>query len=152
LLFVFVVCAAALLQSQEKWAFTGTVVKMRLTDCIEQKSFMSALSGTTVQADGSCPEYTVLGDKVVYVVVGRHSGEFIPLAEHMDFLIRKNELVIFSDDEKSSSHFAITGMSLRDDWDREQARKDLALRIAERHLDYEMSAPPPVTMLPSNIR
>lgn len=152
LLFIFVVSAAALLQSQEKWSFKGTVVKMRLTECVAQRSFMTVVSGTQAQADGSCPEYTVLGDKVVYVIVGRHSDEFIPLAEHMDFVIRKNELVIFSDDEKTRSRFVISSMTLREDWDHQQAIKDLAVKIAERHLDYEVNEPPPLAMAPIRAR
>ena len=66
-----------------------------------------------------------MSDKVVYVVVGRHTEEFIPLAENMEFLIRKDELIILADDEKTKSRFVIQQMTLRADWDREQARKEL---------------------------
>ncbi len=124
LLFVFVLGAAALMQAQGHWSFKGTVIKMRMADCTAQHGFIAAMSGTSVQPGKNCPEYTILSDKVVYVVVGRRAEEFMPLAENMDFLVRKNELVIFSEDEKLASHFAIQQMTLRADWDREQARKE----------------------------
>jgi hypothetical protein len=143
LLFLFVAGAAVL--SQAQGSFKGTVVRMRMTECVAQRGFMAAMSGTAPQPGTTCPEYTVMSDKVVYVVVGRHTGEFIPLAENMDFLVRKNELVIFSDDEKTKSRFVIESMSLRTGWDREEARRDLALRIAE-HMRYDSGTTPPGAM------
>jgi hypothetical protein len=76
------------------------------------------------------------------VIVGRHSDEFIPLAENIDFVIHKNELVILPDNDKSKPRFAIQRMMLRADWDREEARKELATRIAERSASYESRNPP----------
>ena len=93
-----------------------------------------------------------MGDKVVYVVVGRRSDEFIPLAENIDFLIRKNELVTFSDDEKNKSHFAIQAMTLRADWEREEARKELAAKMMERSVNYEVRNPPRASMISVNGR
>ncbi len=75
-----------------------------MTDCAMQRGFMATMSGVSAPAGVTVPEYTVMSDKVVYVVVGRRAEEFIPLAENMEFLIRKNELVIFSDDEKTKMH------------------------------------------------
>jgi hypothetical protein len=124
---VFLCSTAALLQAQAHWSFKGTVVKMRMTECTV-KSFMAAMSGTATQPASSCPEYTVVSDKVVYVVRGHHAEDFIPLAENMDFLVRKNELILFSDDEKTKSHFVIQQMTLRADWEREQAHKELATK------------------------
>ena len=69
-----------------------------------------------------------MSSKVVYVVVGRRTQEFIPLAEDLDFVIRNNEIVIFSDDEKTKSRFVIQQMMLRADWDREEQRKELEAR------------------------
>jgi hypothetical protein len=152
LLFLFVFGAATLLQAQGQWSFKGTVIKMRMTGCIAQKSFMAAMSGTPAQALSTCPEYTVMSDKVVYVVVGRRAEEFIPLAENIEFLIRKNELVTFSDDEKSKSHFLIQQMTLRSDWDREEARKELAARMMERSANYETRNPPRGSIVSSDAR
>lgn len=72
-----------------------------------------------------------MSDKVVSVVVGRRTEEFMPLAENMEFLVRKNELVIFSDDEKATSRFAIQQMTLRADWDREQAHREFVAASKE---------------------
>jgi hypothetical protein len=148
----FLLVAVAFLQAQGPWSFKGTVIKMRMTECTAQHSFMAAMSGTPAQAAGACPEYTVMSEKVVYVVVGRRAEEFIPLAENMEFLIRKNELVIFSDDEKTKSHFAIQQMTLRADWDREEARKELAARVMERSVNYETRNPPRTSMVSTNGR
>jgi hypothetical protein len=113
-----------------------------MAGCAAQHSFMAAMSGVPAPAGFTCPEYTVMSDKVVYVVVGRRVEEFMPLAENMEFLIRKNELVIFSDDEKTKSHFVIQQMVLRTEWDREEQRKDLAARMMERSVSYEVRNPP----------
>lgn len=93
---------------------------------------------------GKLSEYTVLGEKVVYLVVGRRTVEFIPLAEDMDFLVRKNEIVIFSQDEKSKSRFVIQQMTLRADWEREEKRKELVEKALERSVNYEVRNPPRV--------
>lgn len=142
LLFIFGIGAAAGLQAQANWSFKGTVIKMRITDCIASRGFMAAMSGGAVATGATCPEYTVMSDKVVYVVVGRRSEEFIPLAEDKDFVIRNNQLVIFSDDEKTKSRFAIQQMTLRADWDREEQRKELQARMMERSANYEVRNPP----------
>jgi hypothetical protein len=124
LLLVFVLCAAAAMQAQSRWSFKGTVIRMRMAGCVMQNGFRASLEMIPMSGM-NCPEYTVMGSKVVYVVVGRRTEEFIPLAEDMDFTIRKNEIVIFSNDEKAKSRFVIQQMVLRADWDREQARKEL---------------------------
>jgi hypothetical protein len=151
-LFIFVVSAAALLSAQGPWSFKGTVTKMRMTDCTMQRGFIASVAGAQPQGTGNCPEYTVVSDKVVYVVVGRRAEDFIPLAENMEFLIRKNELVLISDDEKTKSHFTVQQMVLRAEWDREEARKELAARMMERSVSYEARNPPPGAMSSNNIR
>ena len=152
LLLMFVLGAMSSMQAQSRWSFKGTVIKMRMADCVAQHSFITAMSGVPPQAGGTCPEYTIMGDKVVYVVVGRRSDEFIPLAENIEFLIRKNELVTFSDDEKTKSHFAIQAMTLRVDWDREEERKELAAKMMERSVNYEARNPPRASMISANGR
>ena len=151
-LLIFMMSAAALLLAQDRWSFKGTVVKMQMTDCTVQHSFMVSMSGAPAQAGGTCPEYTVMGDKVVYVVVGRHTEEFIPLAENMAFLIRKNELVVLSDDEKAKSRFVIQQMTLRADWDREQTRKELETQMMQRSVNYESRNPPRASMVSTSAR
>lgn len=132
--FVLAVFPSALAQ---RWAFKGTVVKMEMTECIAQHGFMAAMSGTTPAPSSNCPEFTVLSDKVVYVVVGKHSEQFMPLAEEVIFQLRKNELLVFSDDEKEQARFAIRRMVLRADWEREEERKDAMLKMADRTVGYE---------------
>lgn len=149
LLFIFVMCAAALVQAQGNWSFKGTVIKMRMADCAAQHSFMVAMSGVQVPTAATCPEYTVMSDKVVYVVVGRHTDEFIPLAENMEFQIRKNELIILADDEKTKSRFTIQQMTLRAEWDRAQERKELEEKMMERSVNYELRNPPRTSMVSS---
>ncbi len=113
---------------------------------------MTVMSGGVAASGATCPEYTVMSDKVVYIVVGRRSEAFIPLAENREFLIRKNQLVIFSDDEKTKSLFAIQQMTLRTDWDREQARKELEAKMMERSVNYEVRNPPRASMLSTSAR
>ncbi len=147
LLIIFALSAATLSHAQGNWAFKGSVTRMRMADCTMQHGFMATMSGVPVQMGATCPEYTVVSDKVVYVVVGRRGDEFIPLAENMEFLIHKNELVIFSDDEKTKSRFVIQQMTLRADWDREEARKALAEKIIMEHsANYELRNPTPGSM------
>lgn len=142
LLFAIVLSAASFLQAQGHWSFKGTVIKMRMTDCVMQRGFMATMSGVPAPAGVTCPEFTVWSDKVVYVVVGRHAEEFIPLAENIEFLIRKNELVVFSDDEKTKSHFLIRQMTLRADWDREEQRREVEEGMIPRSANYEARNPP----------
>ena len=141
-LFTFVLAAAVFAQAQGNWSFKGTVTKMRMTECTMQHSFMATMSGVPAPQGTTCPEYTIVSDKVVYVVVARRAEQFIPLAENMYFLIRKNELVTISDDEKTKSNFVIQQMMLRADWDREQERMELAAKKMERSVSYELRNPP----------
>lgn len=152
LLFIFAFSAAAALQAQANWSFKGTVIKMRTTDCVNPRGFMASMSGGVAAAGATCPEYTVMSDKVVYIVVGRRSEQFIPLAEDKEFLIRKNQLLIFSEDEKTKSWFAIQQMTLRADWDREEQRKELQAKMMERSVNYEVRNPPRASMLTTNAR
>lgn len=144
-LWVFVVGVAVVgTQAQDQWAFKGTVIKMRMAGCAAQHKFMAAMSGVPAAAVFTCPEYTIMTDKVVYTVVGHRAEDFMPLAENMEFLIRKNELVTFSDDEKTKSHFVIQQMMLRADWEHEEQRKDLAAHMMDHSVAYELHAAPRV--------
>jgi hypothetical protein len=93
---------------------------MRMADCLEpQHGFMAALSGAPKQEDyEQCPEYVLVADKVVYVIVGKTSGMLIPLAETTQFRIQKNELLIRVDDENHETKFQLREMVLRSERDR----------------------------------
>jgi hypothetical protein len=55
----------------------------------------------------SCPEYRLVTSNVVFVIVGKSSNQRIPLAEVIDFRLRKSELAVRVDDAKRESKFAI---------------------------------------------
>jgi hypothetical protein len=114
-----------------------------------QRGFVGAMSGVAAATGITCPEYTVLSDRVVYVVVGLRREEFIPLAENMQFFIRRNELVINPEDPKTKSRFAIQRMALRADWDREVEREELEAQMMERSVNYELRNPPRTSILTS---
>jgi hypothetical protein len=97
----------------------GTVVRMRMGEClISHHGFMAAMGGAQTQTlPDACPEYTLLSDKVVYVIVGKSSNQLIPLADEVDFRLHRNELAVRVDDAKRESQFSIKEMILRSEWD-----------------------------------
>lgn len=115
--------AIALCCCQAAWAGVyqqGTVVRMRMVDCLPvHHGFISAMSGGgAVPLTGElCPEYTLLSDKVVFVIVGRSSDQLVPLADEVDFRFNKNELALRIDDARRESKFTIKEMVLRTEWD-----------------------------------
>jgi hypothetical protein len=104
---------------QPQYAQKGTIIRMRMAECLEQPHrFMMAMSGAAGQApDELCPEYVLLSDKVVYVIVGKTSGSLIPLAETTQFRLQKNTLLIRADDESRETKFMLREMVLRSEWD-----------------------------------
>ena len=110
----------------------GTVVRMRMTDCLPvHHGFMMAMSGGAVpMAPEVCPEYTLLSEKVVFVIVGRSSDQLIPLADEIDFRLHNNEMAVRVDDARHESKFSIKEMVLRAQWD-----------MVQRHIAEEMSKP-----------
>jgi hypothetical protein len=151
LLFVLFLCSTAAMQAQSQWSFKGTVIKMKMTDCVVPPGFRATLGGIP-PSSLTCPQYTVMSDRVVYIVVGRHTEAFIPLAENMDFVIRKNEIVTFSNDEKSKARFVIQQMTLRADWEHEQERKELMAKALERSVSYELRNPPRASVIAASAR
>lgn len=111
----------------------GSVVRMHMGDCIlSHHGFVTAFGGPEIAApQESCPEYTLVSSRVVYVIVGKSSNQMIPLAETIDFRIRKNELAVRVDDAKHDFKFTIKEMVMRSDWDRVQRHMDEQMRIAE---------------------
>jgi hypothetical protein len=74
----------------------GTIVRMRMTDCVgPQHAFMAAMSGgAKVETGERCPEYVLVGNRVVYVISGNTSDQIVPLAETTRFCLQKNEILI----------------------------------------------------------
>ncbi len=98
----------------------GTVVRMRMTDCLPaHHGFMMAMGGGPAAQMGPevCPEYTLVSDKVVFVIVGRSSDQLIPLADVIDFRLHNNEMAVRVDDARRENKFGIKEMILRTEWD-----------------------------------
>lgn len=148
LLLTFLVCAAVLLPAQEHWAFKGTVVKMKMSDCLPEGGFRAAMSGTAMLRK-SCPQYTVLSSRVVYVLLGRHQSEFMPLAEDVPFTIHKNEALFFGGKEKVQSRFVVQQMMLRSEWERRQQLRESEQGKLERSVGYEVPQRRPSPMAAS---
>lgn len=119
LLLAVLLASSPLLEAQEKLQ-QGTIVRMQTAECTApEHGFMAALSGASHPSTSEfCPEYVLVGDKVVYVIIGRTSSSLVPLAEVTKFRIRNNELLIRVDDERRESRFSIREMVLRSEWDR----------------------------------
>jgi len=135
---ILLVASPALLVAQSRNREQGTIVRMRMTECMgAQHGFMAAMSGgANVQATALCPEYVLIADKVVYVITGKSSDQLIPLAETTYFHLQKNELLIRIDDSMKESHFRIKAMVLRPEWDRsERLHEAEASAMISHHLD-----------------
>ena len=96
----------------------GIVIRMHMGDCVlAHHGFMNTFGPPQASAEEPCPEYTLVSDKVVFIIVGKSSKEFVPLAEVVDFRFQKNELSIRIDDERKESKFVIKEMTLRSQWE-----------------------------------
>ena len=136
----FTLGIALALCCQSAWAGVyqhGTVVRMRMVDCLPvHHGFMVAMSGSapTPMSSEVCPEYTLVSDKVVFVIVGKSSEQLIPLADVVDFRFNKNELAMRLDDARRESKFNIKEMILRTDWE-----------LIQKHIADQMTNPRPDT-------
>lgn len=103
----------------------GTVVRMRMSECLPDHGIVSALAGHSQrQGPEACPEYTLLGEKAVYIMVGKSSNDVLPLAELLNFRLRKNEIAVRADDATRETRFLVREMLLREDWERQIERLD----------------------------
>ncbi len=111
----------------------GTVVRMRMGDCVLMHGgFMIAFGPPqAAPAEGPCPEYTLVTDKVVFVIVGKSSNQLVPLAETIDFRFQKKELAVRVDDARHESKFAIKEMTLRSEWE-----------LMQKHIEQELNESP----------
>lgn len=95
---------------------------------------MMALSGSArVRPEDPCPEYTLLTEKIAYVIVAKSSSQLVPLAEATTFRIQDKQLYIRTDDANHETRFTIRAMMLRADWEREQQRGDQEMTAVARH-------------------
>lgn len=111
----------------------GVVVRMRMSECIAvPHGFMVTMGGPPVQLGAeSCPEYTLVSDTVVYIIVGSSSNAFIPLADVIDFRSHKGEVAVRINDARKETKFGIKEMILRSEWDRMQQHIDDQMKAAE---------------------
>jgi len=102
----------------------GTVVRMRMAECLPAHHGFMVAFGTPANQTGAeqCPEYTLVSDKVVFVIVGRSSDQLVPLADVIDFRIHNGELAVRVDDASREAKFGIKEMVLRSEWDLVQKR------------------------------
>jgi hypothetical protein len=110
----------------------GVVVRMRMGECLAvHHSFMVAMGGAAPEPiQEACPEYTLVSDKVVFVIIGRSSNQVIPLADEVDFRFHNNELAMRIDDARHEAKFSIKEMVLRSEWD-----------LVQKHIAEEMNSP-----------
>ena len=130
-----------LLNAQTHHTQQGTIIRMRMTDCLgPQHGFMAAMSGGggRIEPGALCPEYVLVSDQVVYVISGKTSDALIPLAETTRFRLQKNEMLIRIDDAQKESRFHIKAMLLRPEWDRSQELEQAADAMMTRHLSQAM--------------
>ena len=138
LICIFLLAAPVFLSAQTHSQQQGTIVRMRMTDCLgPQHGFMATMSGGGKMEPGLlCPEYVLIADTVVYVISGKSSERLIPLAEVTRFRLQKNEMLIRVDDAAKESHFHIKAMVLRPEWDRNQMlEEEEASAMRSHHLD-----------------
>lgn len=117
---IFLLVLASISACAQSRARTGIVVKMTTVSCTLPRGFMASMAGVQPGAAVECAEYTLVSDKVVYVMNARRAEDFLPLAEEITFQIRKNEVVILDEDEKRAHRFFVREMILRAEWDRRQ--------------------------------
>lgn len=132
---IFLLAVPVILSAQTQTRQQGTIVRMRMTDCMgPQHPFMSAMSGAVNVEQGLlCPEYVLVGEQVVYVLSGKTSEQLLPLAEVTSFRFQKNELLVRVDDAQKESHFHIKAMVLRAEWDRHQMLEEEETSAAMSH-------------------
>jgi hypothetical protein len=111
----------------------GTVVRMHMGDCslMHRGAFMSQFGPPqAAAAEDACPEYTLVTDKVVFLIVGKSSNQLVPLAEVIDFRFQNRELAVRVDDARKETKFVIKEMTLRSEWE-----------LIQKHIKEELSEP-----------
>lgn len=130
---ILVVCSLSVAQAEHLGVYQhGTVIRMRMGDCaLVHRGFVTMMGGPPTQVEAeTCPEYTLVSDKVVFVIVGKSSNQLIPLADVIDFRFHNSELAVRVDDARHESKFNIKEMVLRSEWD-----------LVQKHIEDQLSAP-----------
>ncbi len=134
MMLVLLCCSSSVLMADPTATQEGVIVRMRLIVCpMPSHGFMVALSGSArVGPQDPCPEYTLLTEKIAYVIIGRSSNQLVPLAEVTKFRFQNREMLIRVDDSRRESHFMIKEMMLRSEWERQQRHEEEELRSVSR--------------------
>jgi len=135
-LLTFLFCSLPGLEAEQIGIYQhGTVVRMHMGDCLLAKpGFMVAFGGApATMGQESCPEYTLVSDNVVFVVVGKSSSQLIPLSETIDFRLQKKEVAVRLDDAKHETKLRVKEMMVRSDWDRLQRHMDEQMKASADH-------------------
>ena len=129
---ILVFCSLPMARAEHLGVYQhGTVVRMRMGDCaFAHHGFVAAMGGPAQLAAEVCPEYTLVSEKVVFVIVGKSSNQLIPLADVIDFRFHNNELAVRVDDAKHESKFNIKEMILRSEWN-----------LVQKHIEDQLSNP-----------
>jgi len=111
----------------------GTVVRMRMGDCmLMHRGFMNQFGPPQAAVvEEGCPEYTLVTDKVVFLIVGKSSNQLVPLAEIIDFRFQNKELAVRVDDARKESKFVIKEMTLRSEWE-----------LIQKHIENQLNDSP----------
>jgi hypothetical protein len=124
--------ASPLLLAQNTEDQQGTIVRMRMSECMPQHSFMKNMSGAEGIGNATqCPEYLLMSDMVVYAISGKNSNQLLPLAEVTRFRLKDGEILIRLEDERKESRFRVKAMMLRSDWERERTNEELHMAAAQ---------------------
>jgi len=101
----------------------GLVVRMHMGDCLimHRGSIMKQFGPPQGGGSDTCPEYTLVTDRVVFIIVGKSSNQLVPLAEVIDFRLQNHELLVRVDDDHKESRFAVREMTLRSEWEYPEA-------------------------------
>lgn len=139
LFLVALICALSTALAAENGREQGTIVRMRMTECLANSHpVMAAISGTAPTATNDiCAEYVLVSDKVVYLIIGKRSNQLIPLAETTRFHFKNNEVLIRVDDARRESRFHVKEMILRADWNRLEHVVDTAAPAPAANPHYE---------------
>ena len=134
--------ASSTLLAQSNEHQKGTIIRMRMAECMPQHNFMTHMSGGAgVGTPVLCPEYVLMRDKVVYAISGKSSNQLLPLAEITKFRLKDGEVLIRIDDERKESRFRVKAMLLRTDWEREHmAVEELRPVVAQPQDDASIAA------------
>jgi len=110
----------------------GTVVRMHMGDCqLIHRGFMNQFGPPQAAAvEDGCPEYTLVTESVVFLIVGKSSSQLVPLAEVIDFRVANKELAVRVNDARKEAKFAIKEMTLRSEWD-----------LLQKHIEQELTDP-----------